>query len=57
MPTLNPNSDKQALDWIAETLRAEEWDPETLERIAEVVEWTGRSISPTDKEIDRDEDE
>lgn len=52
MSTLNPNSDKQALDWIAETLRAEEWDPETLERIAEVVEWTGRDISPREEEDD-----
>lgn len=43
-------NDKKALDWIAEALRTEEWDPETLERIAEVVEWTGRNISPIEEE-------
>ena len=49
--------DKRALDWIAEVLREPEWEPDTLERIAEVVEWTGRDISPRDEEIDSDEDE
>lgn len=49
---MNNENDTKALDWIAETLRAEEWDPEILERIAEVIEWTGRDISPTEKEED-----
>ena len=52
MPTLNPNNDKQALDWIAEVLREPEWEPDTLERIAEVVEWTGRDTSPREENDD-----
>lgn len=50
----NEIDDKRALDWIADVLREPEWEPDTLERIAEVVQWTGRDISPIDEDEDND---
>lgn len=41
--------DKRALDWIADLLSEEEWEQDYLEQIAEVIEWTGRDVSPKNR--------
>ena len=49
--TLRKIHDAEALDGIWELLDGVEWEPETLEAIAEILEETGRHVSaPGEKE-------
>jgi hypothetical protein len=44
--------DRNALDDIAELLSGEEWNPETLNTIADLVRETGRDIDDLDASLD-----
>lgn len=41
-------TDSAALDLIAELMSATEWDPDTLNTIADIIRSTGRSIDDTE---------
>jgi hypothetical protein len=38
-------SDEMAMNWIADLIRDNGFDPETIERICKIVKLTGREIS------------
>lgn len=47
-------TDSEAIDMITEIFREPDWSPETLDRIAEIIESTGRDISPIEEDLDED---
>jgi hypothetical protein len=48
-------SDASCLDLMAEQLSGREWDAEAIERIAELIQLSGRTIDPPEEE-DEDPD-
>ena len=45
-------TDSEAVDLITEILREPDWDPGTLDRIAMIIEDTGRDVSIIEEEIE-----